>query len=499
MISLSVSDLKPAIAGLSKVVSGKAPLEPLRCVRVDATPERVSIMGTDLEIFARVELPEAKCDTAESFLLPLDRLQSMAKRFSPRTVINIEPGKISCDLGTGRVSENIEAPKVEEFPEEPEFEFNTVALPESFARRFTEAMGCSSTDATRYILNGVQLDVSDPASHYTVGTDGRHLFSANSFALPLSDSATIPNHKLLMWRGLADLPWALAGQKKSDPKKTEVSLVRIAAGNWTLTIKTIEGNYPNWRQVVPKTEQHRTTVTLPDEHEFTTIVNGLPGGDLKDQPVDLVIKNGTVSVKDTTGGCSIVLAGATANGPEMKIRLNRDYLTKAFQYGLTTIGLIDPMSALHFIKEGRQMVVMPVRVADVIPAEEPTDKQEVSVGPSAEPTTAQAETETTPAPSEPQPERKPMTETIGHTNGAATPYLNGAPRSTTPVIQAADKPAIEVAIDKLDAFKVTFREALIGITEITGLLKQSVRDQKAGEKEIHQVRQTLRSLQGVRI
>ena len=241
-------------------------------------------------------------------------------------------------------------------------------------------------------------------------------------------------------------------------------------------------------------------------------MNGLPGGDLKDQPVDLVIENGTVSVKDTTGGCSIGLTGATAKGPDIKIRLNREYLikafdyglnreylTKAFQYGLTHIGLIDPMSALHFIKEGRQMVVMPVRVADVMPAEEPTDKQEVSADPSAEPTTAQAETETTPAPSEPQPERKPMTETIGHTNGAATPYLNGAPRSTTPVIQAADKPAIEVAIDKLDAFKVTFREALIGITEITSLLKQSVRDQKAGEKEIHQVRQTLRSLQGVRI
>ena len=88
-----------------------------------------------------------------------------------------------------------------------------------------------------------------------------------------------------------------------------------------------------------------------------------------------------------------------------------------------------------------------------------------------------------------------MTETNGHhTNGAATPHLNGANRSTTP-----EKPTIEVAIEKLDAFKATFREALIGVTEITTLLKQSVRDQKAGEKEIHQVRQTLRSLQGVRI
>ena len=91
-----------------------------------------------------------------------------------------------------------------------------------------------------------------------------------------------------------------------------------------------------------------------------------------------------------------------------------------------------------------------------------------------------------------------MTETNGH-NGAATPYLNGATRSTSPVPPAAEKPAIEAAIDKLDTFKATFREALLGLTELTTLLKQSVRDQKTGEKEINQVRQTLRSLQGVRI
>jgi hypothetical protein len=44
-----------------------------------------------------------------------------------------------------------------------------------------------------------------------------------------------------------------------------------------------------------------------------------------------------------------------------------------------------------------------------------------------------------------------------------------------------------------------FRETLVGMTELTTLLRQAVRDQKAGEKEIHTVRQTLRSLQSVRI
>ena len=88
-----------------------------------------------------------------------------------------------------------------------------------------------------------------------------------------------------------------------------------------------------------------------------------------------------------------------------------------------------------------------------------------------------------------------MPATNGHTNGAATSRFNGA-NNPTP---AAEKPAIEVAIDKLDGFKVIFREALTSITELTTLLRQAVRDQKAGEKEIHQVRQTIRSLQSVKL
>ena len=474
MISIAISDLKPALAGLTKVVSAKASLECLRCIRVDATPERVTILGTDLDMYASILLPGAYTEKTANFLFPLERLQAIARRLPPRSFIYLEEGKVAFDLGTGRVSENVEAPKLEEFPVEPAFEVKTVALPESFPRRFIETMGCSSTDETRYVLNGIQLDVSDPACHNMVGTDGRHMFSANSFTLPLSESVIVPNHKLLLWRGLADVPWALAAQKKKNSH-----LVRIAAGNWTMTLKTIEGNYPNWKQVVPNSQQHRTNITLPEEHEFTPIVNGLPGGDLKDKPVDLIVEKGSVSVKDTCGGSSIVLEGATAKGPDIRIRLNRDYLTKAFDYGLNRIGLVDPMSSMHFTCEGRQMVVMPLRTTDYSQPDKPTDA----------PTNQTAQ-------QEPQTEKKPMPAINGHTNGAATPHLNGANGSST---QPAEKPAIEAAIEKLDGFKATFREALIGVTEITTLLRQAVRDQKVGEKEIHQVRQTLRSLQSVKL
>ena len=114
-----------------------------------------------------------------------------------------------------------------------------------------------------YILNGVQLDVSERSGHYLIGTDGRRLFSANSFSLPLSESLTSPKHKLLAWRGVADLPWALVTSKTGD--RTHVCVI---AGNWTLTMKALDGVYPNWRQVVPRAAQQRTTVTRDAERDL---------------------------------------------------------------------------------------------------------------------------------------------------------------------------------------------------------------------------------------
>ena len=92
-----------------------------------------------------------------------------------------------------------------------------------------------------------------------------------------------------------------------------------------------------------------------------------------------------------------------------------------------------------------------------------------------------------------------MTETT--INRATTLPYNGVNRSTTtpmPVHQAMDKPAIEAAIEKIDGFKASVRETLAGLTELTTLLRQAVRDQKTGEKEVQAVRQTLKSLQELR-
>ena len=88
--------------------------------------------------------------------------------------------------------------------------------------------------------------------------------------------------------------------------------------------------------------------------------------------------------------------------------------------------------------------------------------------------------------------------TATHTTAAIEPTNKGNNRQIG-AVPCNSKTAIEAAIDNLDGFKGNLREALSGISEITTLLRQAIRDQRTNEREIQSVRQTLRSLQGVRI
>src|SRR5690606_8578442 len=126
------------------------------------------------------------------------------------------------------------------------------------------AFACASSDETRHILQGAFLDTSGKGrnAHRIVGTDGRHLFSSNSLHLPQVKSPVIlPDHKLWQWKPLAESrPWTLrlgAAPKSGDG----TTPFRIEGPHWSVTGSTVEGNYPNYRQVVPRSEQFKTRVT----------------------------------------------------------------------------------------------------------------------------------------------------------------------------------------------------------------------------------------------
>jgi hypothetical protein len=157
--------------------------------------------------------------------------------------------------------------------------------------------------------------------------------------------------------------------------------------------------------------------------------------------------------------------GATVTGNPVIVYLNRNYLAKALSFGLAEVQIIDALSPVRFVNDGRQMVIMPMRV-DSTPSP-------------ATPNKVPAETEKT--------ERSIMPRTNnpnGQTSGAST---NG------------NKTALETALEKIETVKSLCRESIQGLNSLGDSLKQIQRDQKSSEREVQTVRSTLEKLQHVKI
>lgn len=460
IISINAGELKSALAGFSKIINTRHSLEALCSLRIRGDETGLFLEGTDAESFLKARIGNGE-EAIDTFLVPFAKLKEFVRRLPTHALVRIARECFQSDLGTGTIEERFEVIDPTTFPEEPNINAPLNLMPAEFVGEFRQALGCSSDDQGRPILHGVLLDL-DQGMHRLVSTDGRHLYRSGALILPIAESFVIPALPILAWKGLGD-DWAIAVEKKSRLS------FRIRSGIWEISSRALEGNYPNWRAVLPAS--NRTLLTLPESHSFKEALGRFP----KDQnnSIRLVIEKEAVSLVD--GSSSTSLTGVITGGPDAATCLNRDYLAKAFDYGFTTIGINDPESAILFSNERALMVVMPMRNEKLPP--ETTQK-----------TTNNTMTATT-------------------TNGAAAPHINGSRevpvngsnRNIGPVSTTTSKPAIEVAIDNLDSFKSNLREALGSISEITALLRQAIRDQRANEREIQAVRQTLRSLQGVRI
>jgi DNA polymerase III sliding clamp (beta) subunit (PCNA family) len=501
--ALPIAELKPALAGLSKVIAKRGTLPVLGNIKLERTKDGwIALTGTDLDHHVTVRLEQPGTGEPTALLVPYDELLKTCKACSSGEEILIEridanAAVIKYRIGQQLVETKVESLPVEEFPDIPRFQGDAIAVPDTVRPSIHQALACASTDETRLILNGAYLDVSKPEASYVVGTDGRHLFSSNSFTLPLKQSLIIPAHKFIGWKEFNhDGEWQL---KVAPPtKKDEPGYLQISSRRWRFITRQIEGNYPNWRQVVPGSGQFATTIEFEPEVEgVIQIIGRMPCDDAVNFAIGLERSDGKLALLGRSPGAEdwtrIEVAGVKSRGIDVRIFLNRNLLIKALQFGLTTVETIDAISPLRFSHGGRQMIVMPTRPN---PSPAPTARTPTTPSAAAEPEAdSQPKPQPAPepaAPNEPlapeQPERKPMPEPT-----------NSQQNTTAPTTNTADKPALETALAQIEVVRGDFRNAIAGLNKLADALKQAQREQKTNDKDIQSVRATLRSLQTVRI
>ena len=484
-ITLQIKDLRPALVGLGKVISRKATLPELACLhlRTGNTKAKswITLTGTDLDSTLELTVPAMVTAPVAPFLVPLTVLQDFTKACGANDTVALqaESGNrvtLTRLYGNTRIPQTFTCPPAGEFPEIPALKGKAFRLEEDGKHSLLQALACASADPTRFILNGAYLE----GGHTFVGTDGRHLYRANSMKLPVKNPVVLPSLKLLDWKWLRDTPdWMLA---------LDGERFCLSGEHWRITAKLIEGTYPNYKQIMPHESAFRSSVTLREDtlEQVASTLQSLPGEKTPNKPVGLRTNGqGLVLLARANENdplTEIPVEGATTTGPAVTVFVNRDYLARAFQFGLNRVDIIDELSPVR-MRQGtsarRDLIVMPVRAPVPAPASE---KASPTPHPQPEP--------------QPHPQPEPMnrdTQTTSTTNNHKV--SNGH----YPAVESEEASPLDAAANHIHSVRELLRQAASALTDLATALKQARSEQRTTEREVRHVRSTIRTLQKVEL
>ena len=418
--------------------------------------------------------------------------------------------KLRYSIGGNLVERNINTLPASEFPPVPIINQPSIPLEPGFGLALRQALECCSEDSSRYILQGACLDVRETRQHYVVGTNGRYLFSANSLCFDLKQSIVIPDSNFLEWTDFLDQePSSLSlepgveaepARNGTPAKESTPGWVKLESGQWTFITREIQGEFPNWKQVMPITDGKWTRVTLNEQalKQLLLITPSLPGEESQNRAVRLRVEAHQLSVegqnKDDDTWTSIPVE-AVVSGKPVSVALNRRYLLSALCFGLNKIEIADPLSPVVFSNGGKKMVIMPVNL----------EGPEVATTPAPPPPAAEQT-----APSEPEVPTQERTAVMPTTTAA---------RATTPEPMTTFQPVephrngnsngngngngngsvIKSLVEHVEQIKENLKGVIRDLNNVIDTVKLAEKEKRTNDKEIDAIRTKLRQIQNVTI
>jgi DNA polymerase III sliding clamp (beta) subunit (PCNA family) len=475
-ITLPMPELKTALSGLNKLVGKKTTLPVLSHIKVSRQKNgQVTLQGTDLDAHATFTLTNAQPGETVELLVPLEQLNKAFKcstgtKQDVALVCEGKTTKLRYFIGGSPVHQPINTLPVDEWPPVPVIKVGGTPLQPGFGEALKQAMQCCSEDQTRQILRGACLDASDEKAHYVVGTNGRFLYSANSFTFPMKEAVIIPDSKFINGSGLLDsdsCSMAIQPGKKPSQQKH----ICLQNKQWQFVTREIEGEYPNWKQSVPAINGSWTLIKLsaPAIEQMLAVIPNLPGHDGIHNSVRLRTGQNALWVegrnKDDVDWTKIAVSDVTIRGNAKEIMVNRDYLLPALRFGLNEMAVQDELSPMVISKEGKRMVIMPVN---------PNKSQAAKPAPKPETST----------PAQPEAAAQPESKT-------EMPRTSAKPEQTK---SAETKPSL---VEQVENIKETLKNVIRDLSTLADSAKQAEKDQRASEKEVEAARATLKKLQQV--
>ncbi|AFY45931.1 DNA polymerase III, beta subunit [Nostoc sp. PCC 7524] len=342
----SQSDLSSNLSLVSRAVPSR-PTHPVLAnvlLQADAQTNQVSLTAFDLSLGLRTSF-NAEVWQGGAIALPAKLLVDITSRLPEGEITLDDESADSKATGEGLVvtltpktgQYQLRAMGAEEFPELPLIE-NTEAInitATALIEGLRGSLFATSGDETKQVLTGVHLTVKQDALEFAA-TDGHRLAVVEtSNEQPVEDTeqqleVTVPA------RALRELERMLAHNAASDEPIAlylDQGQVVFSWRNQRLTSRTLEGQYPAYRQLIPR--QFERQVTVERRQFLSTLERIAVLADQKNNIVKLTIDSDaqelTLSCEAQEMGSGRESMSAQISGTNIDIAFNVKYLMEGLK------------------------------------------------------------------------------------------------------------------------------------------------------------------------
>jgi DNA polymerase-3 subunit beta len=365
-ISLERDVLLAQLQTVSRVASTRSAIQALSGVQLAASQELCELRATDMDVSLRVPL-EADVAREGVVVLPARLLLDVVRSLPVASVsLELRAAEQDVEVISGKATFHIRTLRAEDFPPFPEPDPDSmVSLPaEAFVATALKVAGSASRDETRPVLTGILVSAAERELRMVATDSYRLSVKETQLEAPLSNSFEVN----VPARALQELA-RIASHSEGEELSVSVrqNQVLFVLGRVILSSRLIDGQFPNYRQLLPETFEHQLTI---DGREFTDVVRRVSLLAQKNAPLRLAFTPGEVLVSAQTpdvGEAQESLPVAFQGDP-LEIGFNAEFLRdglEAIEGGDVILKLISPLRpGLIESADGSRFLylIMPIRL-----------------------------------------------------------------------------------------------------------------------------------------
>jgi DNA polymerase-3 subunit beta len=358
------------LKGLSRaaaVVEKKSTIPILANVLLEAEGEELKLTATDLEQSIELKVP-AQIALPGAITVEAALLHSITRELADgaQVTLELDAEKERLALAAGRSRYKLQTRPAADFPPvQPAEDAVRFALPAAALRTMLAKVAfAQSTEDARYYLNGVHLE-AQAGGLFLAATQGHLLASAR---IEAPEGSTEISSAIIPRDAVAQLQALLAEvEGELEVAVSQGKQIRVSFDETALTSKLIDGNFPDWRRVVPQSNPH--TLKVNREAFAAGIRRASVVSNDKERRLQVALAGETMTLTTLSHehGEGVEEVPVAWEGPELSLHFNAKYLLDtlaAIAAPDIEVRLADPSAPTLFqnpADDTAQWVVMPMR------------------------------------------------------------------------------------------------------------------------------------------